>query len=284
VIVGRDITELDPMAEDFRIQPMKPASFDEWKAIALAHNPDIAAQQYAVDAAQQEVNKNRAGHLPRIDFVASVSRGKSETISTLNQDLSVRSVGFQLTMPIFSGGATEASTVQAVAGKEKAKSDLEAKTSQVMVDLRKQYSQAVSSMTRVDALVKSVKSASLLVDATRQSIKGGERINLDLLNAQQQLFAAKRDLAQARYTYLVAYLRLRADAGTLSEDDLRTVASYFRHGGSVEAGGASVAAAGQASAQSAQETSVVLRKNAPEVRLVGQKPGQILVGKESGGG
>jgi outer membrane protein, protease secretion system len=258
-IVGRDVTQLDPLSDDFRVKPMQPASFDDWKAIALEHNPDIAAQKYATEIAHQEVNKNRAGHAPRIDFIASLSKGKSETLSTLNQDAHTRTVGFQLSMPIFSGGATEASTVQAVANQEKAKDDLEAKTNQVLVELRKQYSQTLSSMTKIDALVKSVESASLLVEATRQSIKGGVRINLDLLNAQQQLYTAKRDLAQARYNYLLSYLRLRNAAGTLSAEDLHAIAAYFEHG----------AAPASASMQ-ARNTSVVMKDNAMPIRLLGQ--------------
>jgi protease secretion system outer membrane protein len=75
--------------------------------------------------------------------------------------------------------------------------------------------------------MKSVESASLLIEATKQSIKGGVRINLDLLNAQQQLYASRRDLAQARYNYLLAYLRLRNAAGTLGAQDLIDIAGYF---------------------------------------------------------
>ncbi|HYD80958.1 MAG TPA: TolC family outer membrane protein [Paucimonas sp.] len=230
-IVGREITDLDGLADDFRVKPMQPASFDDWRAIALQNNAEVAAQKQAVEAARQEINKNRAGHVPRIDFVAGLSKGQSESLTTRDQESKVRSVGFQLSMPIFSGGATEAATVQAVANHEKAKSELEAKSKQVLVELRKQYSQALSSATKIDALMKSVQSANLLVEATRQSIKGGVRINLDLLNAQQQLYAAKRDLAQARYNYLLSYLRLRNVAGTLTADDLHAIAGYFVRGG-----------------------------------------------------
>jgi len=76
-------------------------------------------------------------------------------------------------------------------------------------------------------MVKAVDSARALVEATRQSVKGGVRINLDVLNAQQQLYTAQRDLANARYNYLLSYLRLRNAAGTLNGDDLRTVSSYL---------------------------------------------------------
>lgn len=270
-LVGREVTQLDPLSEDFRVKPMQPASFEDWKAIALKNNPEIAAQKYGVEIAHQEVNKNRAGHAPRVDFIASLSRGRSETLSTLNQDAKTRTVGFQLSLPIFSGGATEASTVQAAANHEKAKDDLDAKTAQILVDLRKQYSQTLSSMAKIAALEKSVQSASLLVEATRQSIKGGVRINLDLLNAQQQLYAARRDLAQARYSYLLGYLRLRGAAGILTADDLHTVAAYFDRRASVAPASAS-ASSGSTMNVSAREggASVVLKSSVPSVRLLGQ--------------
>jgi outer membrane protein, protease secretion system len=269
-IVGRDVTELDPLSDDFRVKPLQPAAFEDWKNIALANNPDIDAQRHAVEITRQEVNKNRAGHLPRIDFIASLSKGKSETLSTLNQDASTRTVGFQLSMPIFSGGAIEASTSQAAANFEKAKDDVDAKTSQVLVELRKQYSQTLSGMTKIDALVKAVQSATLLVEATRQSIKGGVRINLDLLNAQQQLYAAKRDLAQGRYNYLISYLRLRAAAGTLSGEDVRAVAGYFERRPNSSPATTSSGATMNASVQD-YGSSVVMKSNAAPIRLLGQK-------------
>jgi outer membrane protein, protease secretion system len=272
-IVGSDITQLDPLSENFRVKPMQPANFEDWKAIALKNNAEIAAQQYALETAHQEVNKNIAGHAPRIDFIAQVTKGKSETFSTLNQDIVNHSVGFQLSMPIYTGGSVLAATTQATANYEKAKADLEAKTNQVLVDLRKQYSLALSSMMKIDALVKSVQSASLLVEATRQSIKGGVRINLDLLNAQQQLYSSKRDLAQARYNYLLSYLRLRSAAGTLSADDVHVVASYFERGGSSAPASVSSASMMKVSAQD-NVSSVVLKSGVAPIRLLGEKESQ----------
>ena len=108
-----------------------------------------------------------------------------------------------------------------------AKAELDAKTDQVLIELRKQYNLALSSVHRIDALTNSVSSANFLVEAMQKSAQRGVRTNLDTLNAQQQLFTAKRDLAQARYTYLLSYLRLRKAAGTVGVDDLQDIASYF---------------------------------------------------------
>ena len=227
-LVGAPVTVLDELAPEFRIAPVGQDSYEDWKEIALRNNPDIRAQQFAVEAARQDVNKNRAGHAPRVDFVGSYSKSTSDSITTINQDSTVRAIGIQVSIPLYSGGYVSALTRQSVAGQEKAKSDLQTNTDKVLVELQRQYSSLLSSTTRIRALDKAVASGQLLITATEQSIKGGVRINLDLLNARQQLFTSQRDLAQARYNYLLSLTKMRAAAGVLSVDDLREVATYFR--------------------------------------------------------
>jgi protease secretion system outer membrane protein len=206
---------------------MQPASIDEWKAIALAENPEISVQRYAVEAASQEVRKNRAAHAPRLDLVMNVNGANSDTTDTYRQDATGRSIGVQLIIPIYSGGSVSALTRQAAANHEKAKAILESKFNDVLVELHKQYNATLNSQFRIDALIKSVNSARLLIDATQKSVKAGMRTNLDSLNAQQKLFEAKLDLALARYNYLISFLRLRKAAGTLSASDLQSVATKF---------------------------------------------------------
>ena len=226
-MVGQEITTLAPLSDDFRVRPMQPTSFEEWKAIALASNPEILAQRYAVEVAREEINKNKAGHTPRLDLIASISNSKSDTTSTFNQETNNRSIGVQLNIPLYAGGSVSAATSQAVSNYEKAQADLDAKTNQVLVELRKQYNLTLSSVARIDAATQSLSSASLLVDATQKSVKAGQRTNLDVLNAQQQLFEAKRDLELSRYNYLLGFLRLRFSAGTLGLADLQNIAAYF---------------------------------------------------------
>jgi outer membrane protein, protease secretion system len=226
-MVGQDVDKLDPLADDFRVRPMLPETFDAWKEITLANNPELLAQRYAVEIAREEINKNRAGHQPRLDLIASTGKNSSDTTNTFNQSLKVHTIGVQLNLPIYSGGAVTAATSQAVSNYDKAQADLDAKTNTVVLELRKQYNLNLSSTLRIDAAAKALSSATLLVEATRKSVKGGQRTNLDVLNAQQQLFETKRDLALARYNYLLGYLRLRYAAGTLGVADLTDIAGYF---------------------------------------------------------
>lgn len=227
-MVGQDVKGLDDLNPSFRISQLPLGSLEEWKTGALADSPDIQAQRYAVETAHQEVNKAKAGHAPRLDFIASYSKNKANTVDTYNQDSTVRSIGIQLNVPLYSGGQVSSATRQAVASQEKAKADLQSTTDKVLIELRKQYASVLSSAAKIRALEKAVASGELLIQATEHSIKGGVRINLDLLNAQQQLYLSKRDLAQARYGYLVSTLRLKSAAGKLDDDSLRAMAAYFR--------------------------------------------------------
>ena len=226
-IIGGDVDALDPLRPGFRVAPTDTLGFDEWKRMAMENNPDIKTLQYGVEIARQEINKARAGHTPRLDIVGTYQKSESDTYNTINQNIDSHAIGFQLNIPLYQGGAISAQARQAAANKSKAEEDLQAQIDKTLTALRKDYNTMSSSVRRIDALVKAVDSANLLVKATEQSIKGGVRINLDLLNAKRQLYTAQRDLAQARYGYLQASLRMRAAAGTLSAEDLRLVAAYF---------------------------------------------------------
>ncbi|MDB5745137.1 MAG: Type secretion outer membrane protein TolC [Polaromonas sp.] len=226
-MIGRNAPRLERLTDDFQIKPMLPAGFEEWKQMALDNNAEILALRIAVDIAREEIKKIEAGHTPRLDLVASAGKNSSDTVNTLNQSASSLSVGLQLNIPLYAGGSVSAAVRQAVANYEKAQADLEATSSQVLVELRKQYNLTQSSVARVKASETSLRSTRLLVEATQKSIQGGQRTTLDVLNAQQQFFEAKRDLALARFNYLLSFLRLRYSAGTVGRADLNTIATYF---------------------------------------------------------
>lgn len=228
VVIGMDPGVLQPLAPGFHFTALSPVAFEEWRALALANNPDLQSARLMVEAARLEIQKARAGHAPRIDLVATYAKNDAETVNTYTQNSINRSIGVQLSVPLYAGGQISAVARQAVDGYERARADLQARTDRVTIELRKAHSLAISSVARIEAFNKAVASARLLIKATEQSIKGGVRINLDLLNAQQQLTSVQRDLAQARYGYLLALLRLRAAAGTLAPGDVNEIASYFR--------------------------------------------------------
>lgn len=226
-LVGGGAEVLDPLTPDFR--PMSVGeNIEDLKELALRNNPELQALQFSVEASRLEISKSRSGHAPRVDFVASYSKNASETLNTYNQESTVRSIGVQVNIPLYQGGQISAVSRQAAAGYEKAKADLQARTDKLLVDLRKDHGLVLSGERKIGALLAAVASSSELVQATKQSIKGGVRINLDLLNARQQLFTSQRDLAQARYAYLLAQMRVKSAVGGLDVDEVRKVAAYFR--------------------------------------------------------
>jgi len=227
-VIGMEPGTLNQLGENFRPVTLDVASFEDWRALALQRNNNLAAGRLAVENARLDINRNRAGHLPRVDFVAAYSKNDSESLNQLGTDSTNRSVGVQVNIPIYSGGAINAQTRQAAASYGRAQAELDARTNETLIELRKAHDLVMSSSRKIDALVKAVDSSKELMRATEQSIKGGVRINLDLLNAQQQLFTAQRDLAQARYSYLVGLMRLRAASGTLVPDAIREIGAFFR--------------------------------------------------------
>jgi len=227
-IIGGPAGTLDKLGAGFRVGELIEGSFEDWKKRAIDNSHELEVARLAVENARLEISRIKAGHAPRVDFVATYSKGDNETINTLNQDNLNRSLGVQVNIPIYQGGAINAQTRQAAANYERARADLDARTDRLLVEVRRAHSLVQSSVRKVDALVKATESAKLLMTATEQSIKGGVRINLDLLNAQQQLFTGQRDLAQARYAYLIAVLRLRAYTGEVGSEDIRAIAAYFR--------------------------------------------------------
>ena len=227
-MIGGEVGELDGLKANFQIGPRDALPFAQWQADVLANNPELRAQAFGVEAARQEINKARAGHAPRLDLVAAYSKSDSDTINTLNQRITNRSIGVQLNIPLYAGGAVNAATRQATANHERAKAETQATSDKWMVELRKGYDLMVSGVARIEALDRAVASGQALTTATQQSIKGGIRINLDLLNAQSQLYQSQRDLAKARFSFLLGNLRLRAAAGNLSAEDVTRMSTYFR--------------------------------------------------------
>jgi len=136
-IVGMEVTELAPLNQNFRLLPLQPATFQEWRDLAMTKKAEIVALGYAVEIAREEINRQRAGYAPSLDLVGSYSKQKSSATNTINQDDNVRSIGVELNIPLFSGGYTSAAIRQAVANHEKARSDLDVKINQTWVELRK---------------------------------------------------------------------------------------------------------------------------------------------------
>ncbi|MCP2072550.1 UNVERIFIED_ORG: protease secretion system outer membrane protein [Pseudomonas lini] len=222
-----DIGDLAPLNDTFQTFALQPANFDTWHELAVSNNPNLASQRQAVDVARFEVERNRAGHLPKVSAYATMRQNESESGNTYNQRYDTNTIGLEVSVPLYAGGGVSASTRQASRSMEQAEYELDAKTRETLIELRRQFSACVSGVNKLRAYQKALSSAEALVVSTRQSILGGERVNLDALNAEQQLYTTRRDLAQARYDYLMAWTKLHYYAGTLGPQDLAKVDEAF---------------------------------------------------------
>jgi protease secretion system outer membrane protein len=237
--VDKNADNLDRLTDKYKPDASPAGDFDQWHDIALENNADLIAERHTVEAARQQVEIVRAGFYPRVDIVASMGRNQSDSVNTIGTRYTTKSIGVELTIPLYSGGLVSASSRQAKANFEREQFILQDKTDKVLLDVRKQYNVCMSSLTRIDALERAVESATLLITATRKSVQAGMRTNLDVLTAEQQLYQSKRDLAKARYQYLLATLQLRKAAGVLTAENLYDVSKWFIPASIVNVGAAS---------------------------------------------
>ena len=216
---------LDP--EKVRQVPAEKASLDDWMVRAEATNPEVAAARHGLEAAEQEVSKARAAHLPTVDLVASRSFSSSETNTTVGNEYRTNAVGVQVNIPIFSGGGMSAATRQAIANRDAARYQVDYVRRQLEIEVTRQHGAVTQGKARLRALDQAEQSARQSVIGSEKGLRAGVRNVVDVLNAQQQLYSVQVDLADARHKYALAYLKLRSATGVLSEEDMLLANSWL---------------------------------------------------------
>lgn len=215
---GKDASELRALDARFQPFPLVPASKQEWIALAVDRSPAIEARRQALEAARRAVQRGRAGHLPRLDLVGSIARSSNDSISSLNQTSRLTTVGVQLSLPLFSGGSVEAGVRQAEADRERAEQDLRSERENLEVEVERLYLLITSGSSRIEAQQNVVAANETAVLGMTRAIEAGMATTADLLDARNRLQIAQRDLAQARYEYVVARARLLALSGSPTQD------------------------------------------------------------------
>ena len=223
-----DVAKVNKLSGNFRYLNLPTPRFEDWKEKALANNAELKAAANNMEIAKQEYRKNHAGHYPVVNLVGALTTQQSNTVTSINNTTNQSYMGVQVNLPIFSGGEVNARSSQAFANYEKAQADYEVTKDKIVTELRKQYDLVVSGKQKVQALSTAQESATQLVKSMRKSVLAGERINVDVLLAEKGLFNTRRDLAQTKYNYLVAYLKLNQLGGSLEVDDFEKVAIYFK--------------------------------------------------------
>ena len=222
-LVGRANVDPRPLAVPVVLPALVPGSVEEWVTVAEGQHPSIRKARLGVDMAQLETEKARAGRLPTVDAVATLAladqRG-SAVLPTSRGTTTSGSLGVQLNWPLYSGGAVESRIKETVLLEDKAGSDLQAARRGVAQSTRVAFLGVQSGLAQVKALEAAEASSKLALEATQLGYKVGVRVNVDVLNAQTQLYGTQRDLAKARYDNIVGSLRLRQASGQLNAGDV----------------------------------------------------------------
>ncbi len=202
---------------------------EDWVQVSQENNFSLKIQQIAFELSEQEIRRNKAGHYPSLDLVAQYSnqQGIGGAFTGRGIDLTTKSIGLQLNVPIFAGLSVQSKVREAVANRDKTRNDLENVRRMTALQVRQQYLNVTNGIAQVRALRQALISSRSQLDSTLLGQEVGVRTEVDVLNAQQQYFSARRDLAQSYYNYLMAKLRLQAEAGNLDEEDILEINSLL---------------------------------------------------------
>ena len=226
-IVGQPVGALSQIAVD-RLPTTPPAaSLEEWISRADASSPEIASTRAQLAAAREAVDMAKAEFLPTLDGTAQVLLNQSDNPSRVDSRFHQKSIGVQLNVPLFDGGATRSRVRQTLAEVDRAEGLLRAASLDVSNRVHREFRGVTEGLARIRALEQAVRSSEQLVQSSRRSYQAGARTLLDILNAEQQLGTARRDLATARFTYLLALIRLRALAGEMAEPSIAEVNGWL---------------------------------------------------------
>jgi len=208
------------------LAPPQPNDIETWARSAESSNYSVLAARAGSEIAHCEVKRARDAYLPTVNVTGSVQwqRGDHGSLYLGGQDSQTNSqLGINLTVPVFTGGYIQSKVREAHIREDKADQDLELARRTAAQSARQAYTGVDYGLAQVQALESAEISAKTQVDSTRLGYQVGVRINLDVLNANTQLFNTQRDLKKARYDFLVNGLKLKAAAGALVDDDVAVV-------------------------------------------------------------
>ena len=230
-LIGREIFSLDELGENLNVSSPFPNSKEEWVKTALENNYQLKAAYLRRDAAKSNARSVASNHLPKIDIVGSGSESETnqfnyEGFEVNGQGIPVpavtgrRNYSIQLSVPIFQGGAVSSRRKQAYSQFNEADENTLFTERSVIQEVRSQFSNVVTLVANVNAQRQAVISATSALEATQVGYKVGTRNIVDLLQAEKNLYSAEKNLANAKYDYILANLRLALAAGTISPNNI----------------------------------------------------------------
>ncbi len=222
-VIGKEADGLKKLKSGVQLAGPQPADIGKWVEMAETGSASVQIYQALQEIAVREIEKQRAGHYPTLDLVATNGRSGAGGGTTGGFDSKTSTLGLQLSIPFFAGGATASKDREAVALKEKAAADLENARRTAALNARQAYLGVSSGLAQVKAYEAALTSSQSALESNKLGYEVGVRINIDVLNAQSQLFDTRQKLAKARLDTLGALLKLKAAAGSLGEDDVAAI-------------------------------------------------------------
>ena len=228
-LIGQTAITPAPIKTDTASLPSVPSqALNDLIQQARSQHPGVQIAEALLEVAKLETHKAREGHLPTLALAGKFTKGPSEILGhtragalpKLEGDAATQYIGLTLSLPIFTGFSTQNRVRETLALESKNQHDLQATQRQIELDLTQAYLGLKSLDSQVAALRSAESASKVALDAVQLGYKVGVRVNLDVLNAQSQLFQTQRDLAKAQYDFLVGQLKLRRAAGTLSIEDV----------------------------------------------------------------
>jgi outer membrane protein len=223
LLVGRSVSDIARLRPGIQLSAPLPAQETQWTSAARDSNFSVQQARLNSEIAKREIERQRLATNFTVDLVSSVSHGRSANFNQVGTNSLVGGLGVQVAKPLYTGGLIESRVKEALASHERSLSDLETARRQAELAARQAFYGVNSGLAQIRALEAAEKSSQLALDSNLLGYQVGVRINIDVLNAQQQLFTTRRDLARARYDTLINSLRLKTTNGSLGESDIGTV-------------------------------------------------------------
>ena len=223
-IIGAAPTALAPLKPGVVLATPSPAAIEPWVSSAETQNYGVVSAELAYESSKRDIQKSRAGHYPTLDLIGNVRRQtNSGQYTNFSGTSTNKGIGVQYSVPIFNGFAVNSRVRESIALEDKARNDLEATRRNAAQNARTAFQGVNSGLAQVRALQAAEVSSTSALESNKLGYQVGVRINIDVLNAQGQLYLTRRNLSRARYDTILNGLRLKSAAGSLREADLEPI-------------------------------------------------------------
>ena len=231
-LTGKRYESIDVLAEEIPVVPPEPVDRGDWVALAMDNSPMLKMAEAGIEVARSELDVSRAGQLPRVEAFASYDVSDNDRSGASGYN-SASQLGLRASMPLYTGGSTQAQIRQSGFALEVSQYDFEAQRRDTVQQVRSLFTRVTNDVETVEARAQAIVSNQSALEATRSGYEVGTRNIVDVLNAERNLFNAIADHAEARYDYVLGLLRLQQQAGVLDAESVQAVNAWLRSEGAV---------------------------------------------------